>query len=403
MGDDGRGRRRRPQRGADRDDRGAARPARAASRSRRSWPTAPRCRSPDATLRPRAARRAVHRARRAAAPARGALAAPARDDRRARGAPARAAGRRGARGAAGRSARLLGVHAERGRDRRRSTSGPRDASPGLRRRATRRARRGRASGGARACSRARPAPTACTCLILAGARSSLRIGCSRWERSRRRSSPPTSRSSPPKSSAVAADADLLHVDVMDGHFVPNLSIGAPVVKCLRPRTDLFLDCHLMIDNPGDLLDDFAEAGADSCTVHVELGDPRPLFDRMRAPRHARRARAEPRDAARRGAAVPRRDRPPAVHERAPRLRRAGVHPRGARQGARRARDRRRARPGGRARDRRRDQPRDRAARPRPRAPTSSWPGSAVFGAADPRRGRAARSAPRPGADRGGRP
>ncbi len=81
---------------------------------------------------------------------------------------------------------------------------------------------------------------------------------------------------------VRPQADLLHVDVMDGHFVPNLSIGAPVVRCLRPRTDLYLDCHLMIDNPGDLLDDFAEAGADSCTVHIELGDPRPLFDRMRA-------------------------------------------------------------------------------------------------------------------------
>ncbi|MGZ4150784.1 MAG: ribulose-phosphate 3-epimerase [Acidimicrobiia bacterium] len=81
---------------------------------------------------------------------------------------------------------------------------------------------------------------------------------------------------------VAPEADLLHVDVMDGHFVPNISIGAPVVKCLRPHTDLYLDCHLMIENPGDFLDDFAAAGADSCTVHVELGDPRPLFDRMRA-------------------------------------------------------------------------------------------------------------------------
>jgi ribulose-phosphate 3-epimerase len=81
---------------------------------------------------------------------------------------------------------------------------------------------------------------------------------------------------------VRPQADLLHVDVMDGHFVPNLTIGAPVVKSLRPYTDLYLDCHLMIDNPGDLLDDFAQAGADSCTVHVELGDPRPLFDRMRA-------------------------------------------------------------------------------------------------------------------------
>ena len=80
---------------------------------------------------------------------------------------------------------------------------------------------------------------------------------------------------------VAAVADLLHVDVMDGHFVPNLTIGPPVVRSLRAVTDLFLDCHLMVDNPGVLLDDFADAGADRCLVHVELGDPRPHFARLR--------------------------------------------------------------------------------------------------------------------------
>ncbi|MBA2325916.1 MAG: ribulose-phosphate 3-epimerase [Actinobacteria bacterium] len=81
---------------------------------------------------------------------------------------------------------------------------------------------------------------------------------------------------------VSDQADLLHVDVMDGHFVPNLTIGPPVVKSLRQRTDLFLDCHLMVDNPEDLLADFADAGADGCTVHIELGDPRPRFAMMRS-------------------------------------------------------------------------------------------------------------------------
>ncbi len=81
---------------------------------------------------------------------------------------------------------------------------------------------------------------------------------------------------------VTAEADLLHVDVMDGHFVPNLTIGPPVVAALRQHTALFLDCHLMVDNPGVLLDDFADAGADRCIVHVELGDPRPLFERLRS-------------------------------------------------------------------------------------------------------------------------
>ena len=94
---------------------------------------------------------------------------------------------------------------------------------------------------------------------------------------------------------VADAADLLHVDVMDGHFVPNLTIGPVVVSALRKRTELFLDCHLMIDNPAVLLEGFADAGADRCIVHVELGDPRPLFDELREPQRRRRSRAQPRD------------------------------------------------------------------------------------------------------------
>jgi ribulose-phosphate 3-epimerase len=80
---------------------------------------------------------------------------------------------------------------------------------------------------------------------------------------------------------VAPASDLLHVDVMDGHFVPVITLGGPVVKSLRKHTPLFLDCHLMVDNPAVLFDDFADAGADRCIVHIELGDPRPLFDGLR--------------------------------------------------------------------------------------------------------------------------
>ena len=68
---------------------------------------------------------------------------------------------------------------------------------------------------------------------------------------------------------AAAGADYLHLDVMDGRFVPNLTIGPLIVGAIRPHTDLTLDVHLMIENPERFLEDFARAGADSLTVHVE--------------------------------------------------------------------------------------------------------------------------------------
>ena len=66
-----------------------------------------------------------------------------------------------------------------------------------------------------------------------------------------------------------AGADYIHVDVMDGHFVPNITIGAPVMASIRPLTDLPLDVHLMIERPEQYISDFAQAGAGIITVHVE--------------------------------------------------------------------------------------------------------------------------------------
>ena len=66
-----------------------------------------------------------------------------------------------------------------------------------------------------------------------------------------------------------AGADILHVDVMDGHFVPNITIGPLIVEAIRPHTNLPLDCHLMISNPDAYIPAFAKAGADWISVHVE--------------------------------------------------------------------------------------------------------------------------------------
>jgi ribulose-phosphate 3-epimerase len=80
----------------------------------------------------------------------------------------------------------------------------------------------------------------------------------------------------------AADVKCLHLDVMDGNFVPNLTYGMPIVAAFKGLTDLVLDVHLMIEHPADYLEQFRDAGADGLTIHVEAVDePRPVLQRIR--------------------------------------------------------------------------------------------------------------------------
>jgi ribulose-phosphate 3-epimerase len=81
---------------------------------------------------------------------------------------------------------------------------------------------------------------------------------------------------------AAAGANRIHVDVMDGHFVANLSMGSVVVKGLRPVTKLPLEVHLMVEDPGRFLDGFTKAGSDAFIVHLEVfKDPQPMIEQIR--------------------------------------------------------------------------------------------------------------------------
>jgi ribulose-phosphate 3-epimerase len=81
---------------------------------------------------------------------------------------------------------------------------------------------------------------------------------------------------------VDPEADRVHIDVMDGHFVPNLTVGPAVVASIRGCSERYFECHLMLTDPGEYLEPFAAAGADGCIVHVEVGRTAELIERAGA-------------------------------------------------------------------------------------------------------------------------